>query len=145
MFVHMVRLTDRLALRKQRQEMRRGTVVTEFALTLPCVLLFFLAAFEFCRFFMLSHTVDNAVYEATRRGIISGATAADVEATGRQLLATLGIRAADVTITPRAINRDTPELTVEIVVPYNDNSFVPPRFFDGVEIRRQLTMAREGT
>lgn len=144
MFFQMARLSVRLAGRNNRQVMRRGTVVTEFALTLPCVLLFFFAAFEFCRFFMLSHTVDNAVYEATRRGIISGATAAEVERTGRQLLATLGVRSADVTITPRAINRDTPELTVEIVVPYNENSFVPPRFFNGVEIRRELTMAREG-
>jgi hypothetical protein len=113
-------------------------------MTLPCVLLFFFAAFEFCRFSMLSHTVDNAVYEATRRGIISGATAADVEATGRQLLATLGIRAASFTVTPGAITRETPQLTVEIAVPYNENSFVPPRFFNGAEIRRSLTMVREG-
>lgn len=120
-------------------------MVVEFAITLPIVLLFFFAAFEFCRFAMLNHTVDNAVYEASRRGIVPGATAAQVETTARNILSTLGINSATVTVTPNNIVKTTPEVTVAIVVPFNQNSFAPTRFFTGATVQRSLTMQREGS
>ncbi len=93
---------------------------------------------------MLNHTVDNAVYEASRRGIVPGATAAQVETTARNILNTLGISSASVTVTPSNIVKSTPDVTVAIEVPFNQNSFAPTRFFTGATIRRALTMQREG-
>lgn len=122
---------------------RRGTVLTEYALTFPIVMLFFFASFEFCRFSMLSHTVDNAVYEAARRGIIPGATTAQLDAEARQILGTLGVRDATIDVAPAAIDESTPAVTVTVSVPFDANSFAPTRFLRGSTVRRTLTMRRE--
>ena len=122
---------------------RSGVVATEFAITLPIVLLFFFAAFEVCRFSMIVHTVDNAVYEGARRGIIPGATSGQCRNEARRILGALGVRNATVVVTPGTIETETPRVTVDITVPFGQNSFVPLNFFDGMAVRRSLTMTRE--
>lgn len=128
---------------RPRRNQRLGIVSTEFAITLPLVLLFFFAAFEVCRFSMLVHTVDNAVYEGARRGIIPGATTATCRAEAQRILATLGVRAANIVVTPQTLDAQTPEVTVDITVPFAENSFAPVRFFSGASVNRTLTMSRE--
>lgn len=123
---------------------RRGATMVEFAVTLPIVLLLFFAAFEFCRAAMIRHTMDNAVYEACRVGIIPGAEEKDVRDEARRILATVGINNADVRLTPGKLDRDTPEITVAVSVPLDDNTFVPPQFLGGATLTRQLTLRREG-
>jgi Flp pilus assembly protein TadG len=129
---------------RQRGKQRRGLVATEFAITLPIVLMFFFAAFEICRFSMLTHTVENAAYEGARAGVVPGATAADVEQEARNVLQTLGINDALVQVEPTAIDSDTTQVQVAITVPFGTNSFVPAKFFQGAQVQRQLTMRREG-
>ena len=130
-------------IQRKRLANRSGVVATEFAITLPIVLLFFFAAFEVCRFSMLVHTVDNAVYEGARRGVIPGATAAECRAEAQQILATLGIRSANISVSPANITASTPQITVDITVPFGENSFVPAHFFQGAAVQRSLTMIRE--
>ena len=57
---------------------RTGAAMVEFAIVSPLLFLFFFGAMEFCRVAMIRHTADNAVYEATRVGIIPGASSTDV-------------------------------------------------------------------
>ena len=137
--------------RRQRQRRRldrcvdrRGVTAVEFAITAPIVFLFFFAAFECCRAAMIRHTADNAVYEACRTGMLPGATAAEVRNQAEGILSTVGITTASIAVIPPAIDRATPQITVEIQVPLDDNSFVPPNFFGGKTLTRTLTMRREG-
>ena len=116
----------------------------EFAIVAPIVFLFFFAAFEFCRAAMIRHTADNAVYEAARIGIIPGATSAEVRREANRILSTVGISSATVSVRPARIRRETPQVTVRVAVPLDDNSFVPPNFFGGKILVRELTLRREG-
>ena len=47
----------------------------EVAFCLPLLFFFFLSALEFARVNMIRQTVENAVYEGSRRGVVPGATA----------------------------------------------------------------------
>ena len=123
---------------------RRGTTMVEFAIVAPLLFFFFFAAFEFCRVAMIRHTVDNAVYEGARVGIIPGATSREAEDEAERILTSLGIIDFDIDVTPSTIKSGTEEVTVKVKVPLDKNSFVPNQFFGGKEIERELTMAREG-
>lgn len=76
--------------------------------------------------------------------IVPGGTANDAERTAEKLLTTLGLTRTDVTVTPRNIGPETENVTVQVSVPLDDNSFLPPVFVDGQTIVRELTMRREG-
>ncbi len=82
---------------------RRGALTVELALTIGLAFFFFFAAFEFCRVSMIRHTVDNAVYEGARAGIIPGATATEVENEARRILRTLNLSNVDVDVTPATL------------------------------------------
>lgn len=127
----------------QRRQ-RTGAAAVEFAVVAPLLFLFFFAAFEFCRVAMIRHTADNAVYEAARTGIIPGATAEEAEQTAIQIMSSLGVNNVIVDVVPSTIERDTPEVTVSIEVPFDGNSFVPNQFVAGQKIVRELTLRREG-
>lgn len=118
--------------------------MVEFAVTAPIVFLMFFAAFEFCRVAMIRHTVDNAVYEAARASIVPGSTAGQARAKAREILSTLGLQRANIRVTPRVLEPETPEVTVRIRVPIDGNTFAPSQFFNGRRIERTLTLSREG-
>ena len=123
---------------------RDGAAMVEFAIVAPLLFLFFFTAFEFCRVAMIRHTVDNAVYESVRRGIIPGATADEVRAQGDLVLSTIGIQNFTIDVTPAVIRQDTDEIAVRIQVPLNQNTFIPAVFFKDLVTDRSLTMVREG-
>jgi hypothetical protein len=129
--------------RKLRQ--RSGATMVEFAIVAPLLFLFFFAAMEFCRVAMIRHTADNAVYEACRVGMIPGAMVGEINAEATRILGSLGVTNVNIDVIPSKIDRDTDEVTVRIVVPLDDNSFVPNQFFSGRSITRELTLRREGT
>lgn len=118
--------------------------MVEFAIVAPLLFLFFFTAFEFCRVAMIRHTVDNAVYESVRKGIIPGATVGEIRAQGDLVLSTIGIRNFTIDVTPSVITQETDELTVRIQVPLDQNTFIPPVFFQNLVTDRSLTMVREG-
>jgi len=118
--------------------------MVEFAVTAPVVFLMFFAAFEFCRVAMIRHTVDNAVYEAARASIVPGSTAGEASAKAREILSTLGLQRANIVVTPRVLKPDTPQVTVQVRVPIDGNTFAPSQFFSGKTIERSLTLSREG-
>ncbi|WP_233148651.1 TadE family protein [Rhodopirellula sp. MGV] len=117
--------------------------MVEFAIVAPVLFFFFFVAFEFCRVAMIRHTVDNAVYEGCRDAIIPGATANGARQKAETILGTLGLTAYDVTVTPAVIDNRTPEVTVEVDVRLDANTFVPPQFTGGKHIIRTLTLQRE--
>lgn len=122
---------------------REGALAVEFALVVPIVFVLFFGAFEFCRVAMIRHTVDNAVYEGGRRGIIPGGSAQDVSREAQRVLSTIGITGANINVVPARITPTTEEVTVTVTVPLDENTFLPARHFAGRTVTRSLSMQRE--
>jgi Flp pilus assembly protein TadG len=122
---------------------RQGAVVVEFAICAPLLFLFFFAALEFSRVNMIRQTVENAVYEGCRRGVVPGATADGCRAAAQSVLNSVSALGADIDVTPATITDDSTEVTVAIVVPINENSWVTPFFFENMSVSGSMTLRRE--
>ena len=122
---------------------RSGATTIEFAICAPVLFLFTFASLEFSRVNMIRQTVENAMYEGCRRGIVPGATAQDVKDSAQVVLNAILAKDAQITVTPSVIVEDTPEVTVDIVVPIDANSWVTPLFFDGMTVSNSMTLRRE--
>jgi len=131
-------------LTKQIAQRRRGAVAVEMAVVTGLAFFFFFAALEFCRVSMMRHTVEHALYEGARQGIVPGATAAEVQSKAQNVLRTIGIRSATIDVTPVAISSLTPEVSVRIRMPLDQNLFAPAFFFRGRALDRTIVMQREG-
>jgi Flp pilus assembly protein TadG len=132
-------LTDRRIGKPRHQ--RFGATTVEFALVIPIIFATFFAAFEFCKLAMLRHTLDNAVYEASRQSILPGADAKTISAKAKQVLVSMGIVDAVVTVSPTVIDESTKNVTVKVSIPLNKASNLPVP--EKYSISRSLTMARE--
>jgi Flp pilus assembly protein TadG len=128
---------------KRTRPTRLGVVVAEFAICAPILFLFFFASLEFSRVNMIRQSVENAVYEGSRRGIVPGATAADCQAAAQTVLNSVLTHNATITVTPSTITNSTTEVTVAVTVPVNSNSWVFPVFFNGKTISGTMTLKRE--
>jgi Flp pilus assembly protein TadG len=137
------RKTDMRLTSQNNRKNRRGATAVEFAITAPVFFLFLLAAFEFGWLNVLRHTADNAAYEAARNVIVPGATAAEAQATAKNLLNIVGARGAKVTITPTTVTPETEEVTVEIAIPMNKNGLIVPRFTGKTQILASSTLRTE--
>jgi len=131
------------ASRKPRD--RKGAAAVEFALTAPIFVVLLFAALEFSRVNMVRNTIETAAYEGTRRGIVPGAAASDVETAAMDTLAAAGVRGSTVDVDPPTITDDTPEVTVTVTVQLMDNFWCAPIYFSSGTISSSLTMPRERT
>ena len=122
---------------------RTAAVVVEFAICAPILFLFFFASLEFSRVNMIRQSVENAVYEGARRGIVPGATADNCRASAQVVLNSISARDATINVTPSVITKNTPEITVAVSVPVNNNSWVFPFFFRDKTIASNMTLQRE--
>jgi len=130
-------------MRNRKRNPRRGAVAVEMAITLPILFLFVFTSIEFARMNVIRHTVDNAAYEAARRAIVPGATAADADSVARSILSTVGTKGITVTVTPAVIRLDSPEVRVDISVACDQNGFITPVFFKGKQLTGRSTLRRE--
>lgn len=121
----------------------RGAVVVEMALCLPLLFFFFLTALEFSRVNMIRQTVENAVYEGSRRGVVPGATADDCRNAAQAVLNSVSTNDADIDVVPSILNDSVSEVTVSIEVPINSNSWVVPFFFQDRVITGSMTLRKE--
>ena len=126
------------------KKQRRGAVMVEMAITSGFVFFFFFAALEFCRVSMIRHTVENALYESARQGIVPGATSTEIQSTARRVLSRIGISGANIDVSPTNIQNSTPEVSVRIRLPLDRGLFAPALFFVGKSLDRTLVMQREG-
>ena len=123
--------------------MRHGAVAVEFALCAPLLFFFFFASLEFARVNMIRQSVENAVYEGSRRGIVPGATANDCRASAQAVLNSISVNGATINVAPSVITPDTTEVTVSVAVPVSSNSWVVPIFFGDKSITSSMTLRRE--
>lgn len=130
-------------LRKPIKNLRRGAAAVEFALCAPIFFLFVFALFEFTWTNVLRHTADNAAYEAARRVMVPGATAAEATAEANRILGVIGARGASVTITPTVIQPETRSVTVQVAIPMNRNALISPRFMRDRTLTSSSTLRTE--
>lgn len=128
---------------RKRNMQRRGVVAVEFALSATVLFLMIFASIEFARMNMIRHTVDNAAYEAARKAIVPGATAAEAEATARDVLDVVWARDVSVDVEPDAIANTTPEVIVTVSVPADRNGLIAPQFFRGKSFVGRCRLSRE--
>lgn len=118
-------------------------MVVEFALTIPVLFLLVFGALEFTRVNTIRNTVANAAYEGARYGMLPGASSIAVRQKTQEILDTLGIQDASITVTPSVIEDDTEEITVVVDVPMDTNTYTMPNFTKGKTITRRVTLKRE--
>ncbi|MEX2092873.1 MAG: TadE/TadG family type IV pilus assembly protein, partial [Pirellulales bacterium] len=91
--------TNRRITERGRRQTRSAAVVVEFAICAPILFLFFFASLEFSRVNMIRQSVENAVYEGARRGIVPGATADNCRASAQAVLNSVSTTGATITVT----------------------------------------------
>ncbi len=128
-------------LRRATCEKRRGTTMVEFAVVAPVFFIFMFAAMEFAHLNTLRNTAHNAAYEAARAAVIPGANQAKAEAEAQRILAAVGTRQFDITVT--SITDASEEVTVTIDIPYADNAIMIPWFTGSVNIHSETTLKTE--
>ncbi len=128
---------------QRRSGTRQGAVAVEMAITLPILFLILFASVEFGHMNVIRHTVDNAAYEAARRAILPGATAASVRTVAEQIMEAVGATGVDVQVTPASLDRRVDEVTVRVSVPFDSNGWITPVLASGSDITGQSTLRRE--
>jgi Flp pilus assembly protein TadG len=133
--------------RKKQQftkiDQRNGAVVVEMAICLPVLFFFFFAALEFSRVNMIRQSVENAVYEGSRRGVVPGATADDCRNAASAVLDAISVNDADIDVVPANLADYSLDVTVSIDVPINSNSWVTPFFFRDRIVSGSMTLRKE--
>jgi TadE-like protein len=135
----------RASRRTKRQNYRVAAASVEFAVTAGIAIMFLFAMLEYGRVSMLKQSVELALYEGGRKGVVAGATRQEVIAEANRVLAISRVSGAAITVTPTTITDQTSELTIRIQIPLDRGLFGPVKFFQGKSLDRSLTMKREGT
>ena len=123
---------------------RRGAVTVEFALVIPLLISLVFTGIEFARVNMIRNSIENAVYEGARRGVVPGATAAECADVVQEQLDLLGLTGATIQITPDPIQSSTTSVSAGVSVPITvQNGYVTPRFYLGRTLDTEITLKRE--
>jgi Flp pilus assembly protein TadG len=129
--------------RRPSRRQRRGAVTVEFAFCASILFMVTMAAFEFSRFVMARHAVDQAAYEAARTAITPGAKHDDVVEKAERLLQATGISHYNIDVQPATIDHTTREVSVEVSASFANNTWVPAQFFGGAEMRSRTELDHE--
>jgi Flp pilus assembly protein TadG len=125
--------------RKTYRRSRTGTTTVEFAFVVPIIFVLFIGAVELTRVNFLRHSAANASYEGARKAIVPGAANSEAQTAAMNLLTSLGVaNGAVVTVTS-----DTSRVTVNVVIPVNQNSWGLSRFSSGINVSNTCSLSRE--
>lgn len=116
----------------------RGATAVEFALVCPILVVTFWVSIEFCRVQMIRHTMQNAVYESARRGLVEGTTDAEIEAAAIAMMSAVAVSNPDVTAT-----QTEDEVSVQLSVAYSDAAWLAPIVFQNSTLQAAITLSKE--
>ena len=122
---------------------RQAAVATEFAVTLPILIVFVFGAIEFGMANMMIHTAEAAAYEAARVGMTPGATATEVIQTANDILATARISHSTVAVTPTDLSTDSSAVRVSVTFKFADNTVFAPYYMSSGDLVRTCELRRE--
>jgi Flp pilus assembly protein TadG len=124
---------------------RLGATTVEMAFALPILLTVLFAAIDCARLNMLRNSAENAVYEGCRSAIVPGATIGQVTAVTQKVLRAVGAVNSTVTVSPTPFDPNSRTVTVKVVIPLKDNSWVPAAMGSQRNMVKTCTMSRERT
>ena len=133
--------------RIRAKKARRGTAVVEFALVAPVFLLFLMGIMEFGRVMMVQNVLITAAREGARAAIITGATAASVQAKATSYASTCGVPGTTATVVPANLSTATTTTPIKVTVSVNFNnvSWLPaPWFLKNKTLSGSTSMRLEG-
>lgn len=111
----------------------------EFAVVAPLIFLLFLGGLELTALNFARQTAGNASYEAARKMIIPGGTAAQAQAEGLRQMNMVGL-GAGATV---AITNTTTSVTATVSVPASNVSWGLMRFSAGYTLKQTCTLTKE--
>lgn len=133
-------------IRKTRHK-RRGAAAVEMAMVAPLFLLIIFSLVEFGRTFMVQQMMVNAAREGARAAVLEGSTEDDVKDVVEDYLEATSVEILRENIavsTDPETAADGDAITVTIVVPYADISWLPnPRFLADVDLQSAAVMRAE--
>ena len=128
-----------------RQAQRRGATAVELAIVVPIFFTVVFALFELGHYLILRDTLSEAARAAARAAMAFGGSTTDAEARANAVLATVGANNATITFSPATVSDSTTQVSVNITIPFSENSlFLPPIFIENATIRGACTLACEG-
>ena len=129
--------------RRPRLPARRGAAAVEFALVASLFFFVLFGMLEMSRMNMIRQTANNAAYEGARKCVVPGATASEATSTVQRLLQSIGVTGYTVTMTPTVITSTTPEVTVQVSVPLNNNMWMTPLFMRDITVGATCRLTRD--
>jgi len=94
---------------------------------------------------MNRHFAQNAAYEGARTGMLPGATSSRVQAAALEILRVSGVQDGTITVTPSVLTPDDTDVTVDVSIPVDSNSFLAPMFLGGGSLQATCTLSTEVT
>lgn len=140
--VHAIRRTtiQRTCFLRQRS----GSATVELAMVVPILLMLVFCGFEFSRANLVRNMASSAAYEGARQAVVAGATASDAQTAANDVMNSMGVASATVTVTPTAITALTPSVHVHVAVPYSPVTGFGADFLDNLQIEGECELTREG-
>jgi Flp pilus assembly protein TadG len=125
---------------------RRGAAVVEFAVVAPLFITLVFGMIEYGRMVMVQQLIVNAAREGCRKGVLDGATTAQVQSTVTTYLSNASVNGATVTVNPSppsSAGYGAP-VTVTVSIPFSQVSWIPtPMFLSGKTLTASSVMRRE--
>lgn len=125
--------------RNHRRRDRHGALTVEFAIVAPLIFLIFLGSLELSALNFARQTAGNASYEAARKLIIPGGTAAQAQAEGLRQMSIVGL-GTGVTVT---VTQTSTSATATVSVPAQNVSWGLVRFSSGYTLRQTCSLTKE--
>lgn len=128
---------------------RKGATAVEFAVVSPIFFLSLFACFEFAKVSMVESFAEDAAFRGARHVVVLGATVEESFEVVVETLALVGVRNADVTITPSfngvpqfEIEDSTDTIAVRISIPMREN-LIAARFLNSYVMEKEAIMSTE--
>ena len=125
-------------MRRSRTMKRRGATSVEFALIAPILFSTFMVSLEFCRAHMIRHSLENAVYESARLGLVPQTSDQDIRDAATRMMQAVSVQNASV-----IVNQTAEQVSVQINVPFKDAAWVTPIVFKTTTLSARITLVKD--
>lgn len=87
---------------------------------------------------MVRHTMQNAVYEGARRGLVPKATDDQIRESAMKVLDAVGVKEPRVTV-----SQTESQVTVDVVANFDQQSWLAPLFFLHKDLKSTMTLTKD--
>jgi len=124
----------------RRTLLDRGTTTVEFSIILPIFFLVLIGGIQIFRYTVVANTVETAVIEAARQGMISGRSDSAIKDVAKEVLDRAGLSGYSIDV--KRLNKGA-NLKVQAQLSLAGNGFLVPTFGCRWTVRRSCTLRCE--